>query len=98
MKRLFAVIATSFFAAGVGANDVYGDFGDGNADLSDQHRPQNHVTAVQPSIGDSFDRYQGWADGNGDLFRSSAAGIADPTMSEHQLPDVYRDFGDDPDL
>jgi len=43
---------------------------------------------VQPSIGDSADRYQGWADGNPDLFKADRTG-PNGTSSD---PDIYRGF------
>lgn len=94
MERLLAVIVTSFFAAGVSANDVYGGFGVGNADLSDQHRPQEHVMAVQPSIGGSFARYQGIADNNPDLFKADQSGPNGATSD----PGIYRGQGGNSDL
>ena len=94
MKRLFTVIASSLFAAGVSAHDVYGELGKGNSDVSDQHPPQNQMTALQPSIGDRFDRYQGVADGNSDLFTSDHNGLTDAGDS----PNIYKGVSGNPDL
>jgi hypothetical protein len=74
MKSLLAVIASTFFAAGVSAHDIYGELGEGNSDVFDEHQPKDTMAAVQPSVGDHFDRYQGFADGNPDLFRSDRGG------------------------
>ena len=94
MKRLLAVIATSFFAVGVSANDVYGSFGQGNSDVSDQHPPHDHMVAAQPSVGDSFDRYQGLAYGNPDLFKAVRLGPNGDTSD----PDIYHGVGGNSDL
>ncbi len=96
MKTFAAIIALASFASMAGATDIYQEFSQGNSDLRAQ--PNHYVGATQRSVGASVDRYQGWADGNDDLFGTSDAGISDPQMSDHQLPDVYRDFGDNPDL
>jgi hypothetical protein len=94
MKRLIAVIATSFFAAGVSAHDIYGGVGMENGDLYDEHAPTEHMVAIQPSVGDEFDRYHGWADGNPDLFKSDRTGLSDAG----DAPDVYMGFGGNGDI
>ncbi len=96
MKRYAAIIALASFATAAVADGIYQQFSEGNSDLSTQ--PNHYVGATQRGVGASVDRYQGWADGNGDLFKSSDAGITDPQMSDHQSPDVYRSFSDNPDL
>ena len=96
MKRFAAIIALASFATAAGAADIYQQFSQRNSDLRVQ--PNHYVGATQRGVGASVDRYQGWADGNGDLFSSSDAWITNPPMSDHQLPDVYRGFADDPDL
>ncbi len=92
MKRLLAVIASSFFAAGVSAADIYHGLGDGNSDLSTQRVSAEDFTGVQPSVGDSVDRYQGWADGNPDLFKASG------TTNSSDDPDIYMSVSGNPDL
>ena len=96
MKRFAAFIAIASFATLAGADNVYQQFAQDNSDLSTQ--PNQYVGATQRGVGASVDRYQSWADGNSDLFGSPGAGITNPPMSDHQLPDVYRGFADDPDL
>jgi hypothetical protein len=49
---------------------------------------------VQPSVGDSIDRYHGWADGNPDLFKADRSA---PTDSGER-PDIYMGLGGNPDL
>ena len=94
MKSLLAVIASTFFAAGVSAHDTYGAFGTGNSDVFDEHRPSDTMAAVQPSVGDHFDRYQGFADGNPDLFKSDRRG---PSNSGDE-PRIYGVVTRNPDL
>ena len=94
MKSLLAVIASGLFVAGVSAHDVYSGLGKGNSDVFDEHPPTNHTVAVQPSIGDSFDRYHGWADDNPDLFNSDRSGPTDAG----DAPNIYQGFRGSPDL
>jgi hypothetical protein len=49
---------------------------------------------VQPSVGDSIDRYQGWADGNSDLFQRFDA----PVDDDERAADVYKGFRINPEL
>jgi hypothetical protein len=91
MKSLLAMIVSTFFAAGVSAHDVYGDFGKGNADVFDEHQPTDTMAAVQPSIGDHFDRYHGLAVDYPDLFKPEPA---DRTGSGDD-PGIYGGFGGD---
>jgi hypothetical protein len=94
MKRLIVVIASSFFAAGVSAADIYYGLGDGNSDLSTQRLSAEDFVGVQPSIGDSAERYQGWADGNPDLFKADRSGPSGAGSN----PDIYGSFSENPDL
>ena len=95
MKRLLAVIASSVFAAGVTAADFYHGFsGDGNSDLSTQRYSADDFSGVQPSVGDSVDRYHGLADGNSDLFKSNLTARTDSGND----PDIYRGFSGNSDL
>ena len=93
MKTLIAAAAATFFAAGVSAHDIYGGLADGNSDLFDEHQPTERMTAVQPSVGDTFDRYQGWAEGNPDLFKGLPEGWV-----ESQDPQPYQGFSGNPDI
>ena len=94
MKRLLAVIASSFFAAGVSAAGFYSGLDEGNSDLSTQRASAEDFAGVQPSIGDSVERYQGWADGNSDLFKADRRGPNGATSD----PDIYQSQGGNPDL
>jgi len=94
MKRLFAVIASTLFAAGVSATDIYYGLGDGNSDLPTQRYSADDFSGVQPSVGDSVNRYQGWAKGNPDLF---VAGRSEMTDSADD-PDIYKGISGNPDL
>ena len=88
MKRLLAVIASSFFAAGVSAADFYSGLDEGNSDLSTQRVSAEDFAGVQPGVGDSVARYQGWADGNPDLFKADRTGQNGASSD----PDIYRGF------
>jgi hypothetical protein len=94
MKRLLAVIASSFFAAGVSAAGFYSGLDEGNSDLSTQRVSAEDFAGVQPSIGDSLARYQGWADGNPDLFKTDRTGPNGATSD----PDIYQGLGGNSDL
>ena len=94
MKRLLAVIASSVFAAGVGAADIYHGFGTGNSDLATQRLNSEDFAGVQPSVGDSVTRYQGWAKNNPDLFLADRSG---PSGSGDD-PNIYKSISGNPDL
>jgi hypothetical protein len=94
MKRLYAVIASSFFAAGVSAAGFYSGLDQGNSDLSAQRVSAADFAGVQPSIGDSVDRYHGLAEGNPDLFKADRSGPNGDTSD----PDFYHGFSGNPDL
>jgi hypothetical protein len=95
MKKIATAIATSLFATSAAAADIYNGFGASNPDLSMGYATAtNAVTGVQPSVGNSFDRYHGWADNNPDLFKSRGV-----SRSNHESPDRYGNFDDgNPDL
>lgn len=94
MKKLAAAFIATFFATGASAADVYQGLEDGNLDLSPQRVIGEDLAAIQPSIGDSAPRYQGWAEGNPDLFKVSRDG---PNGAGSD-PDIYRGLGGNPDL
>ncbi len=96
MKTISATVVATLFAASVSASDVYHGLEQGNSDLQGGASSSGAITASQPSIGSDFDHYQGWADGNHDLFGdvrySSLGGRSGPA-------NVYRGFaGGNPDL
>jgi hypothetical protein len=93
MKTLIAAVATGLFAAQVGAYDVYHGLEQGNSDLSSQKVSAADLLGVQPSIGDSTDRYQGLADGNPDLFKTVPGQSA-----QSEDPRIYQGFGGNSDL
>lgn len=94
MKRLLAVLASSFFSLGVSAADIYHGLGDGNSDLSTQSANAEEFVGMQPGVGDSIDIYSGLADGNDDLFKTDRSG---PTDSG-DAPDIYMDLSGNSDL
>ena len=95
MKTIATAIVAALFATGATASNIYGGFGNNNSDLSVGYASgQMDVTGVQPGVGDSFDRYQGWANNNPDLFSATGA-----PRSTHESPDRYGSFDDgNPDL
>ena len=93
MKRLIAAIASIPFAAAVSAAEIYQGIDLGNSDLDGDRAESWEVVGVRPGVGDSFDRYHGWADGNSDLFRKGR-----PDGLTTNDPDVYMSFGRNPDL
>ena len=94
MKPVLAVIASSIFAAGVSAADIYHGLDNGNSDLSTERLSAADFAGVQPSIGDSVNRYQGWAKGNPDLFMADRGGPSDSGDD----PNIYRGISGNPDL
>jgi len=82
------------FATGAGAADVYQGLEHGNLDLYPQGVSGQNLAAIQPSIGDNVPRYQGWAEGNPDLFKVSRDGPSGAGSD----PDIYKDLGGNPDL
>ena len=96
MKTIFTTLAATLFATSVSASDIYNGFGQGNSDLQVSHSgTSSQVTATQPGVGSSIDRYHGWADGNPDLFRDSQHST---TVSHSSPADVYRGFSGNQDL
>ena len=94
MKTIITAIAATLFAANVSAAEIYQGLADGNSDLATQRVVAEDFVGVQPSVGDSVDRYHGWADGNPDLFKSDQSG---PTDSGDR-PDIYMNIRGNPDL
>ncbi len=93
MKTIITA-AAALFAANVSATDIYYGLDEGNSDLSTIHLSAEDFVGVQPSIGDSVERYHGWADGNPDLFKADRGATTDSTDD----PDIYNALGDNPDL
>ena len=93
MKTIITAAAI-LFAANVSAADIYHGLGEGNSDLSTQRVSANDFAGVQPSIGDSVSRYQGWAEGNPDLFKADRSGPSGAGSD----PDIYMGLAGNPDL
>jgi len=94
MNKLAAAIVTTMFTAGAGAADVYQGLDQGNSDLSNPRLSAEDFVGVQPSIGDSVDRYHGWADGNPDIFKADRGG----TTNSGEDPNIYTGISRNPDL
>ncbi len=90
MKTIITTIAATLFATSLSADDIYHGFEVGNSDLYRGYtRTTSEITAVQPGVGDGFDRYHGWADGNHDLFKD----VSVPAVSSRSAPvNVYHGF------
>ena len=94
MKTIITTVAATLFAANINAIEIYHDFGVGNSDLSPQRVSTEDFAGMQPSVGDSVDRYHGLADGNPDLFKADRSGPTDTGDN----PDIYRGLSGNPDL
>ena len=94
MKTIIAATAAALFAANVGAVEFYQGWGQGNPDLSNDRVSAADFVGVQPSIGDSVDRYHGLADGNSDLFKAEPSERTEGTND----PNIYQGLGGNPDL
>ena len=95
MKTIATAFAAALFATGASASTIYSGYGDSNPDLSVGYATvETNMAAAQPDVGNSFDRYHGWADNNPDLFRATGG-----SGSTHESPDRYGSFDDgNPDL
>jgi hypothetical protein len=91
MKALTTAIAAIFFTASASASaaNKYNGCEHGNRDLFGGQGKTEQVTAGQPSVGDSFDRYHGWFTRNPDIFRATPSEYK-PSRS----PDYYGTFDD----
>ncbi len=94
MKTIIGALAASLFIASAHAGETYHGLELGNSDLATQRPTAEDFVGVQPGVGDSIDRYHGWADGNPDLFSSDRSG---PTDTGND-PDIYRGLGGNSDL
>jgi len=94
MKTIITAIAATLFSVGVSAADLYHGIDQGNVDLSTQRASAEDFVGVQPSVGDSVNRYQGWADGNPDLFKADRSG---PNGAASD-PNIYHGVAGNPDL
>jgi hypothetical protein len=94
MKTIITAAAAAFFAANVGAIEIYGPLAEGNRDLSTTHVSAEDFAGVQPSIGDSVSVYHGLAEGNGDLFKGDGV----QSRASTGRPDIYMNLRANPDL
>jgi hypothetical protein len=93
MNRPTAVFLASLFATTAGAADVYQDFARGNRDLRTEPNDFTASGVIQYGVGDSVDRYQGWADGNPDFLKRF-----DAPVTHHEPPNIYQGARGNPDL
>jgi hypothetical protein len=93
MNRLTIAAAAGLLATGVCADDNYHGFAAGNPDLRAESNHYVGGTVIQRGVGDSVDRYQGWANGNGDLFKRF-----DAPVDVYETPKIYESFRGNPDL
>ena len=91
MKTIITAAAV-LLAANLSAADIYYGLDEGNSDLSTVRVSAEDFVGVQPSVGDSVDRYQGWAEGNPDLFKAGG------TTNSTDDPDIYMSISGNPDL
>jgi hypothetical protein len=92
--KIIITTAAALFAANVSAVEIYQGLRAGNPDLSPQRVSAEDFTGIQPSVGDSFDRYHGLAEGNPDLFKAERVGPAE----SGEAPDIYGGVQGNPDL
>ena len=93
MTKYAAAMFAVTFAGSVGAADSYQDLTRGNPDSFVDSDMAGEFSGVQPAVGDSLDRYHGWADGNSDLFKSEPADYA-----QSEDPDIYGGLGGGSDV
>jgi hypothetical protein len=86
-------MAAALIATVAGADDFYHGLAQGNPDLRSVTNAYTGSGVIQRGVGDSIDRYQGWADGNDDLFTRFDA----PT-DDHERPEIYPGLSGNPDL
>lgn len=98
MTKTLAIAAATLFATGAQAADSYQQFTAGNPDIGARGISYADVTAVQPGVGSSVDRYQGIAQGNSDLFSVDLGTTTDRVGTRSERPDIYGPFGGSPDL
>lgn len=94
MRTIIMALAATMFTIGVNAGDVYHGLEQGNPDLAAQWMRAEDVTAVQPSIGDTVEPYQGIADGNPDVCKSDRTGYT----GKCEDPEIYGSVSGNPDL
>jgi hypothetical protein len=97
MKRIISAIAALFLTTAAGAGHVYHGIAEGDPDLYGYGPDDEQATAVQPGVG-SFDFYGGFGQGNSDLFTPGDRGGSAVQNPDRDLPRIYNEFGDDPDL
>jgi len=93
MKTIITAAAV-LFAANVSAADIYHGLGEGNSDFSTARVSAEDFVGVQPSIGDNVSRYQGWDEGNPDLFKADGS----QSRTSTGQPDIYMNVSGNPDL
>jgi hypothetical protein len=93
IKTLLLVTVTASFAAAAVADDFYHGFAAGNPDFRSSDLKVQSMAGVQPSVGDSVDRYQGWAKDNPDLLSRFQAEFTD-----QDFPQIYPGQKGNPDL
>lgn len=93
MNKYVATIFATIFAGSVSAADAYQDLTRGNPDSYVNAASGSEMSGVQPGVGDSLNRYNGWDDGHPDLFKGDFDNYAGT-----QDPDIYGVLGGSPDL
>ncbi len=97
ISRLVAASAPLFFAGSIGAAtdaEIYHGFAAGNPDLATEFRSDSVVSGTQPGVGDSFDSYGDWVEGNPDLYSSVDGGSERSDRTPSVELDIYPGFGE----
>jgi hypothetical protein len=98
MTKMLAITAAALFTVSAEAADSYSEFTAGNPDSGHERITYEGVTATQPGVGSTIDRYQGLGQGNPDLFTLDIEATADARHADSERPDIYGSFSGNPDL
>ena len=84
MNTIIAAVAATLFSASASAANIYSGLDEGNSDLNASTFSSDDFAGVQPGVGNSFDRYHGFTDGNSDFFQhvEPESGVARSSSSD----------------
>jgi hypothetical protein len=94
MTRFLTATAALLLAGSLQAAESYQQFVRGS-EADNERTFYAGVTALQPGVGATLDRYQGIGDGNPDLF---SVGLGSSLKTNTGRPDIYGPFRDGNEL
>ena len=94
MTKFLTATAALLLAGSVQAAESYQQFVRGS-EADNERTIYAGVTALQPGVGATLDRYQGIGDGNPDLF---GVDLGSSPTTQTDRPDIYGPFRDGNDL